>query len=238
MKLSIDELALECGTDIPMPELQMTFHQPNWREVSFIGEQKFFIGIQSLSISSLALAQVNVGLENTPVFQIFMRIMQEQETRDKKEAVLAVLGLIFPGKQAIMTPQSILIGDGMIDENNFEIFQEYVKTIFCVNAGHGEQTTFNPADARAKEIADKLMRGRQRVAEQKGDQGSAIGKYISILSVAFKKTPNEIRELTMFQTYDLLERYSLWLNWDLDIRSRLAGGKPDSKPDDWMKNIH
>jgi hypothetical protein len=38
--------------------------------------------------------------------------------------------------------------------------------------------------------------------------------------------------------YDLVERYTLYLNWDLDIRARLAGGKPDSKPDDWMKNIH
>jgi hypothetical protein len=42
----------------------------------------------------------------------------------------------------------------------------------------------------------------------------------------------------MFQLYDLVERYHLWINWDLDIRSRLAGGKPDSKPDNWMKNIH
>jgi hypothetical protein len=32
--------------------------------------------------------------------------------------------------------------------------------------------TFNPANAKAKEIADKLMRARQRVAEQKGGNGS------------------------------------------------------------------
>jgi hypothetical protein len=38
--------------------------------------------------------------------------------------------------------------------------------------------------------------------------------------------------------FDLIERYKLYLNWDLDIRSRLAGGKPDSAPEDWMKNIH
>jgi len=42
----------------------------------------------------------------------------------------------------------------------------------------------------------------------------------------------------MFQLYDLIERYNLYINWDLDIRSRLAGGKPDSRPDNWMKNIH
>jgi len=29
----------------------------------------------------------------------------------------------------------------------------------------------------------------------------------------------------------------LYIGWDLDIRSRLAGASPDDKPDDWMKDI-
>jgi hypothetical protein len=47
-----------------------------------------------------------------------------------------------------------------------------------------------------------------------------------------------LTNLTMFQLYDLIERYGLYVNWDIDLRSRLAGGKPDKHPDDWMKNIH
>ena len=42
----------------------------------------------------------------------------------------------------------------------------------------------------------------------------------------------------MYQLYDLIERYSLYTNWDIDLRIRLAGGKPDSQAEDWMKNIH
>jgi hypothetical protein len=30
----------------------------------------------------------------------------------------------------------------------------------------------------------------------------------------------------------------LYLNWDIDIRSRLAGAKPESPTENWMKNIH
>ena len=48
----------------------------------------------------------------------------------------------------------------------------------------------------------------------------------------------DLMELTIFQIYDLLERYTLFINWDIDVRSRLAGAQPDSKPDNWMKNIH
>jgi hypothetical protein len=45
-------------------------------------------------------------------------------------------------------------------------------------------------------------------------------------------------DLTMFQLYDLVERYMLYINWDMDVRCRLAGGKPDNQPDNWMKSIH
>jgi hypothetical protein len=34
--------------------------------------------------------------------------------------------------------------------------------------------------------------------------------------------------LTMYQLYDLVERYMLYVNWDMDIRCRLAGGKPEN----------
>ena len=45
-------------------------------------------------------------------------------------------------------------------------------------------------------------------------------------------------KLTMFQLYDLIERFTLYMAWDLDIKQRLAGGKPEEHPDNWMKNIH
>lgn len=237
-------LALMCGVDIPAHELQAVIHQPSIKEISYIGEQNFFVGLQSLTVNKNLLPQGNSLLESTTNFQIFMTIMKEQETRDKKEAVMTLFQLIFPDTQVVMTPMSIILNkegqSSTIDENNFEILQDYIKEIFCVNSGPMDQTTFNPADEKAREIAEKLMRGRQRVAEQKGEaRSSAFGRYLSILTIGLNAMPlSEAINLTMYQMYDLVERYTLYLNWDLDIRTRLAGGKPDSKPDDWMKNIH
>ena len=237
-------LALMCGIDIPVPELQTTIHQPTIKEISYIGEQEFFIGLQTLSINKNMLARDNSVLESTTNFQIFMTIMKEQETKDKKDAVINLFQLVFPNSQVIFTPMSILLNkegqQTLVDENNFDILQEIIKQIFCVNSGPMDQTAFNPADEKARQIAEKLMRGRQRVAEQKGEtNSSAFGRYLSVLTIGLNAMPlSEAMNLTMYQLYDLVERYTLYLNWDLDIRTRLAGGKPDSKPDDWMKNIH
>ena len=92
----------------------------------------------------------------------------------------------------------------------------------------------------AKEIAEKLMRGRQRVAAQKGESNASIfSQYLSILTVGLSSMSlKELMDLTMFQLYDLVERYQLYISWDIDIKARLAGAKPDDHPDNWMKNIH
>ena len=127
----------------------------------------------------------------------------------------------------------------MIDEENFEYLQEALKLIFCAKTGPMNQQAFNPANAKAKEIADKLMRGRQRVAQQKGELNvSVFSQYLSILTIGLHIPITELLKTTMFQLYDLMERYTLYINWDIDIRSRLAGGKPENQPDNWMKNIH
>lgn len=84
------------------------------------------------------------------------------------------------------------------------------------------------------------MRGRQRVAAQKGgDNSSVFSRYLSILTIGLSSMSlNDLLNTTIFQLYDLVERYILHMNWDIDVRTRLAGGKPDSQPENWMKNIH
>ena len=237
-------LALMCGTDLPIPELQVTLHQPTIKEISLIGEREFFTGIQCLSLSKNMFVKDNSLLESTTNFQIFMTIMTEQETREKKNAVLDVFTLLFPSYKVSFTPRSILFnqpeGNFMVDETNFEILQNYIKEVFCFKSGRMDQSSFNPADKKAQEIAEKLMRGRQIIAEQKGSADvSVFSQYLSILTIGLNSMSlSEAMKLTMYQMYDLMERYSLYMNWDIDIRSRLAGAKPDQQPDDWMKNIH
>lgn len=237
-------LALMCGTDIPVPECQLIIHQPKIKEIALIGEKDFFIGYQTLLVSRNMIEQgENVPL-NITNFQIFMTIMKEKETADKKEAVLQLFQLIFPDCKATFLPASIIIsGKGntaTIDDNNFEFFQEAIKSVFCFSSGRQDQTTFNPANEQARQIAEKLMRGRARVAAQNGQANASIfSQYLSVITVGIgSMSLKDAMDLTMYQMFDLVERYALYVDWDIDIRARLAGATPDGKPENWMKNIH
>lgn len=238
-------LAMICGSDIPVPSCQLIIHQPRLEEIALIGERDFFAGAQTLCLHKTMFIEDKNLLLTTTNFQIFMMIMSEKQARDKKEAVKQVFTLLFPDYKIYFTPKSLVFQHKdaeeqiLIDASNFEDFQACLREIFCMNDGPMDQQAFNPANDKAKQIADKIMAGRKKVAEIKGTANvSVFTQYISMLTIGLHISLLELKQLTMFQLYDLVERFMLYINWDIDLRSRLAGAKPDEHPENWMKNIH
>ena len=203
------------------------------------------MGVQVLCIDKSMISEDKTLLSDTNNFQIFMMVMQEATAKDKHEAAMKVLQLLFPNYKIFLTPRALALsqpeGDSItIDENNFEDLQEVFRLVFCTTSERNKERNFNPANKRAQEIADKLMKARKKVAEQKGEASASIfGQYISVLTIGLQSMSlQNLTDLTMFQIYDLIERYSLYVNYDLDIRSRLAGAKIEKQPENWMRNLH
>lgn len=240
-----NSLALMTGVDMPIPELQIIVHQPTIKEISMIGEPDFFTGIQMLCIKKENYIEDEQMLQQTNNFQLFISMINEVQFRDKKQIVMQVLMLLLPDYTVQFTPRSMLLKKDaemiILDEGNFEFFQKVLIQQFCLS-GSGQES-FNPANEKAREIARKLTKARQKVAQLKAaeESGSMFGKFISILTVGLNSMRLEdCLKLTMYQLYDLIERYNLYIHWDIDIRSRLTfgGGGSDKPIEDWMKNIH
>lgn len=236
------------GIDIPIPELQLTIHVPVIKEIALMGETKFFMAVQYLCLDKESLIQDETLLSSLTNFQVLMKVLEQSQDKDKKNAVIMLLTLLFPDYIPVITRNSIILtkqGENqplLIDDNNFDIFQSILKEILCVNSlFQGNNVIYNPANDRAKEIAEKLMRGRRKVAEikSKGNNESVLTRYISILTIGSNTMSLEdCLNLNMFQIFDLMERYNAFIEWDVDLRVRLAGGKPDKPVESWMRDIH
>lgn len=238
-------LSLMTGVDIPIPECQLVIHQPTLKEISYLGENNFLSAAQCLCLYKTMFKNSEEVLANYSNFSIFLMIMNEEEGKEKKQDVVNLLQVLCPQYKPLFTPRSLLLNSSdssiIIDESNFESLQKVLRLIFCTSsAANSGYQNFNPSGDKAREIAEKLMRGRKRVAAQSGSSSSSVfTQYISMLTIGINSMSlKDCLDLTIFQLYDLVERYQLYISYDLDIRSRLAGGKPDSKPDNWMKNIH
>ena len=91
------KLALITGADIPIPECQLVLHQPTIKEIAFMGEHEFFVGVQTLTLHKSMFMDKDKGVpESITNFQIFMTIVNGKETADKKEIVKQLFLIIFP----------------------------------------------------------------------------------------------------------------------------------------------
>lgn len=233
-------LALITGVDIPIPELQLVLHQPSCKEIGMFGEQNFVSSASLICAKKESLVEDESLLKNITDFQILIEVINQYK---KKADITTFFSLLFPSYKLMITPRSFIFNNFetkenvLIDESNLSILQEYLREAFCLKESSEE--SFNPANETAKKIKDKILKGRRRVAELKEKENDGIfARYISILSIALHKTPLELRELTMYQVLDLVDRFGLWVAHDTDMRVRLAGGHPDKEAENWMKNIH
>lgn len=183
-------------------------------------------------------------------FQIFMTLLVNTEADNRaarQNNMLSTFTLLFPGYRVQILPNGLFFNNPdtkhsfTLDENNFDALRDVLNEISGMNNSvGGTNSGFNPTSKKAAEIAAKLMKGRARAAASKGEKADGVlARYVSVLTIGLKSLSlQDCLNLTVYQLYDLIERYGLYMSWDLDIRSRLAGGQPDDRPDDWMKDIH
>lgn len=241
----INDLMLLAGNDIPFTAAQITIHQPTIKEIGYIGEEAFFTGIEYLKFSKDILSEEDrINLERYTDFDILMSMIKQKniEMQKIKISMEMVLSLIFPEYQ-ISFSNIILLKkeqeEHMINSTNFSEFKSIIAKMFALDKGEGDNTDYNPGGKLAKQIAEKLKKRRQQLAENKPPQKIAIlNRYVSILSVGLQKDMNALMNYTVYQLFDEFNRYELKIGYDIYIQAKMAGAKDLKEVEDWMKDLH
>lgn len=247
----LNDLLLLSGTDIPFPQAQITIHQPRIKEISFIGEEAFFLGCEILNFSKdLLTTEDKTNLENKTNFDVLMSIMRDNKNpavQKNKVCATMVLTLIFPDCKIHFNKDHIDIAEEgdltrqhKIDNNNFEAFKEIIAEMFCLKHDIGNGPTYNPAGQRAAEIAAKLNKGRAAASKAKGEQKkiAIISRYMSILAIGNRQSFDSLCNYTVYQLFDNFNRFEMKNNFDIYIQAKMAGAKDLEEVDNWMKDIH
>ena len=243
----INDLMLLAGVDIPFIEAQIAIHQPTLKEISMIGEESFYTGCGVLNFSKDNLSpEDRINLVDVSNFEILMSILagNHLDVRQNKVCALMVLSLLFPGYDIKFSLKEITLQKEdeirSINSENFERFKEILTAMFCLKGrGSEEHPEYNPGGKYAKEIADKIAKGRQKVAEQKGEQKiSILSLFASIVAVGQQQDLNEVLNYTVYQLFDQYDRFELREANDMYFRAQLAGARDLKEIDNWRKNIH
>ena len=251
MMYSIDSLTLISGIDVPIPEIGVNIHQPTIREIAYIGEKSFYEAAQTIIIQKEDfinglenIAQEDkIALSQMSNFEIFLKLVEANPLSSTKVQML--LSLLFPDFNSSIEERFIYLVNPkeqksiLINDSTFEILQEVITTILCLQSGNTKEE-FNPQGDRAREIAEKIKRGRERAARLKGEkeqQSNFLSKYISGLGIGTNTLNiHNVLDLTLYQLLNQLERYGLYTQYNISIQAKMAGAK-DVEDVDWLKDI-
>lgn len=245
----INELTLLSGNDIPFPLASLSIHQPTIKEIGFIGEDKFFKGLELLRVSKDSLGiEDQAALEQIENYDIFLLIAEDKRNTDNQSIFCdaqMVLALLFPNYSFEIMSDGIKFYQsekeiGQIKRKDFPCFQDILKDIFNLQGKNGDGQDYNPANELARQIAEKLKKGRAAAAQSKQQDLENVcvyGRYISILTIGLKKNMNDFMSYTVYQLLDEFERYTLWEQYDMNIKAGLAGGNLSDNIEDWKKNL-
>ena len=240
-----NELLLLSGNDILFTGGHIMFHVPTIKEIGYIGEEEFHVGVRFLNFNKdLLVTEDKSDLDDKSNFNIFMSVMNSKQNAKHKTDALKVLNLIFPNvkikikQDKILLQQENVAVESSINELNFDEFQDIIRQVFCLDTVEGGKD-YKPADALAKKIAEKFKKGRQKVAQQKEEQNPDIFlRYVSILSVGLQKDMNDLLNYTVYQLFDEMKRYQMKQDFDIYIQAKMAGAKDLEEVKNWMESIH
>ena len=251
MMYSIDSLTLISGIDVPIPEIGVNIHQPTIREIAYIGEKSFYEAAQTIIIQKEDFInglenitqEDKIALSQMSNFEIFLKLVEANPLSNTKVQML--LSLLFPDFNSSIEERFIFLVNPkeqkniLINDSSFEILQEVITTILCLQSGNTKEE-FNPQGDRAREIAEKIKRGRERAARLKGEkrqQSSFLSKYISGLGIGTNTLNiHNVLDLTLYQLLNQLERYGLYTQYNISIQAKMAGAE-GVEDVDWLKDI-
>ena len=141
----IDSLTLISGVDVLIPEMKISIHQPTLREIAYIGELTFFQAAQTIIVDKDKFIENaddlseedKIVISTLTNFELFVKIILSRI--ETKIDVLMLFSLLFPRHKIQIEERFIILTDFetkenvIINETNFNILQEKVSEILCLD---------------------------------------------------------------------------------------------------------
>lgn len=243
----IDQLLLYTGQDIYFPDGEFYLHQPTIAELATFGENKYYLITKILSSPLEELLQKDkTDLEGVDKFDVIMSMIQQQESFSLSFRMFLIMMIskvstieYFPDRIICIIKEDIgqetpKVSTVIIDKDLLNKLIPYIEEILNTSVTV-QKSEFDPANKRAKQIMEKILRGRERAhgKDKQKPQISLLTYYCTLLGVnGFSQ--EQINKMTVVQLCSIAEMYKRKIIYDEYFQVGLVAGHKDE--DEPMKH--
>lgn len=252
--LKIDEFQLMAGAPISIPGLDLKIYQPKLYEIAEMGEELFynylgfFLITKDFVLNSIQDMEQRMELEYKTDYEIIKILMTNE--KEVEDGMHSILKLLIKNAEIIKFNDMFLFiktAEGqqyVINDQSFLLIREVISTIFNLKSAKTiKKQEYNPSGSLAEDIAEKLKK-RKEALEKSQQKDSSQGKkdqsmladFVSILAVGLSLSIKDILNLTLYQIFNLMKRYGMYNQYQLQTQAMLQGAE-DIELVDWFQKI-
>lgn len=209
------------------------------KEIAEIGEMNYhkYLNVLTFNIEDIKASDEEEGkvADFTPFEILLANIFFADEELRFEETVADALMLFFREKPTFDKRGFFYFGklsEGRtIDQDNFDELRKVIMEQNCLLTEKEKEDIYNPANERARKIAEKLNKARKKIAELKKKQSEegnspslTLFDLISILaSNGNNLNISNIWELTMYQFNNQFNRMKMLDEYEINVQALLHG---------------
>ena len=251
-KFTVDELTLQTGQAIMIPDPPVLLTQPTLYTLGLLGQMNFYTAAILLTYPK-RVVKMNAEMSNLPLtdFDILMQVMRVEDAACQFNARIALmlLSMIFPHYEIKAVGNMILLNQKengsqvIINSNNYENIRQAIIQFFKLEELVGSETIDNKDDSpMVKRIKEKLRKRHEILAKKNKGNGKMdiLSRYMSIVSIGLNIPITEIKQYTVYELFDNYKRAQLKDEFDLYVKraTSFGGVKKDEKVVNWQKNLN
>lgn len=225
MKLSLDkELQLLAGLPLFIDDVIPIFPL-TLKQIAQVGYSKYDEYLKYLTAQPKDFGFDVDNMEDVNMFDILMSNLLYADDKIKE--------MLFTGLQLFLGDITLLLDVGVIQVNNvnqvihrenYQDFCQCLKWNNCIQE-HSHKEEFKPINKKAEEIQQKIMKSKQFLSVK---NEITLFDLISVLAAnGYGLDILNIWDLTMFQFNDQFIRMQMIEEYDINIKSLLAGAKSE-----------
>lgn len=231
-----DEMRLLAGLPLHVPSVG-DIKQPKLIDIAEIGHEIYdnYLSILTFDLDDLQL-DMPKEINGYKITTYDICVSNCMNNEDFKKRFLSGLSFFFQETVSFYDDFGFFyVGDlenkRYIHKDNYEYVKDIIKSVNFLKE-NSKKEEFNPASKGAQKIAENIKKAREKKAKLKGkdkeDQQINLTDIISAYCIFNKiNDMTEFMERTTFYQFNLqFQRMQMYENYDISIRSLLAGADP------------
>lgn len=258
----MDKFTLFSGIEVPIPELGIILRHPTLRDIAYIGEENFFKILNLLNIDkNIFINNINKEKfeteeeyleyknlwENLNQFETLLAVLLISSKEEKEqiiEDITTFLNMILSTNYSISFEEEeiILIKEDkvlIIRSNEYNILLQYINILCCWDhfTSNTSNKEFDPLDDKAREIVEKIKKGRERVNKNNKDNKdiSIFKNYLKKLNVGLGLAYGQLLDFTVYQAVESMKDLQAKILYEDEMRAIVAGAKPSENFKHWLQ---